>query len=213
MITVYHMRGARGVRILWTCEEIGLSYEVKLVDFAGKPAEYAGLNPSMTIPVMVDDGVVISESIAACQYLAARHGPTPLVVGPDEPGFGDYLQFMMLGEAGLAAPMSAVIGTRLLKDTDPQPGPVEAFIMDGFMRRMAQVERQLADGREFLVGGRLTLADISVSFPIGVVTGVLRRPDLIPPAVQAYRRNLYSRDAFRRAHAHGAAPKDSGAKE
>ena len=208
MITVYHMRGARGVRTLWTCEEMGLPYEVKLVSFTDKPPEYAALNPSMTIPVLVDDGVVISESVAACQYLAARHGPTPLVVGPDEPGFGDYLQFVMLGEAGLAAPMSAVIGTRLLSDPDPTPGPVESFIIDGFARRMVQVERQLADGREFLVGGRLTLADISVSFPIGVVSGVLRRPDLVPPSVQAYRRNLYSRDAFRRAHAHGAAPKE-----
>ena len=208
MITVYHMRGARGVRILWTCEEMGLPYEVVPVDFFNKPPEYAALNPSNTIPLLVDGEVVIAESVAATQYLAARYGPTPLVVGADEPDFPDYLQFVMLGEAGLAAPMSAVIGTRLIATPDPEPGAVERFILDGFERRIALVERQLADGREFLVGGRLTLADISVSFPIGVVTGVLRRPDLVPASVQAYRRNLYSRDAFRRAHAHGAPAKE-----
>jgi hypothetical protein len=50
----------------------------------------------------------------------------------------------------------------------------------------------------------LTLADISVAFPIGIVTGVLKRGDLVPPTVQAYRRRLYQREAFRRAAAHGA---------
>lgn len=203
MITVYHMRGARGVRILWCCEEMGLPYEVKLVGFGDKPPEYAALNPSGTIPVMVDGAVVIPESIAAMQYIAARYGPTPLVVGADEPDFAAYLQFVMLGEAGLSAPTSAVVAAKLIHGHD-DIGPVGQIILDGFQKRIALVERQLADGREFLVGGRLTLADISVAFPIGVATAVLKRGDLIPPTVQAYRRRLYQRDAFRRAAAHGA---------
>jgi glutathione S-transferase len=203
MITVYHMRGARGVRILWCCEEMGLPYEVKLVGFADKPPEYQALNPSGTIPVMVDGAVVITESVAATQYIAARYGPTPLTVAPDEPDFPDYLQFVMLGEAGLSAPTSAVVAAKLIHGLD-DPGPVGRIILDGFRRRIAIVERQLADGREFLVGGRLTLADISVAFPIGIATAVLRHENLIPDSVQAYRRRLYQRDAFRRAAAHGA---------
>jgi glutathione S-transferase len=203
MITVYHMRGARGVRILWCCEEMGLPYAVKLVGFGDKPPEYAALNPAGTIPVMVDGAVVITESIAAMQYIVARHGPTPLAVGPDEPEFPDYLQFVMLGEAGLSAPTSAVVAAKLIHGLD-DTGPLGQIILDGFQRRIALVERQLAGGREFLVGDRLTLADISVAFPIGIATGVLKRGDLIPPVVQAYRRRLYQRDAFRRAVAHGA---------
>jgi glutathione S-transferase len=203
MMTVYHMRGARGVRILWCCEEMGLPYAVKIVGFTEKPPEYAALNPAGTIPVMVDGSVVITESIAAIQYLAARHGPTSLVVQPDEPDFPDYLQFLMLGEAGLAAPASAVVASKLNHGVE-DPGPVGRIILDSFERRLALVERQLADGREFLVGGRLTLADISVAFPIGVATGVLKLGDRIPPPVQAYRRRLYQRDAYRRAAAHGA---------
>ena len=202
MIIVYHMRGARGVRILWCCEEMGLPYTVKPVGFADKPPEYAALNPAGTIPLMVDGSVVIAESIAAIQYLATRYGPTPLVVGPDEPDFAEYLQFVMLGEAGLAAPASAIVAARLIHGLE-DVGPLGEIILDGFARRVALVERQLSGGREFLVGGRLTLADISVAFPIGVVTGVLKHGDLVPPGVQAYRRRLYKREAFRRAAAHG----------
>jgi glutathione S-transferase len=109
----------------------------------------------------------------------------------------------MLGEAGLSAPTSAVVAAKLIHGLD-DPGPVGRIILDGFRRRIAIVERQLADGREFLVGGRLTLADISVAFPIGIATAVLRHENLIPDSVQAYRRRLYQRDAFRRAAAHGA---------
>lgn len=207
MITVYHMRGARGVRILWCCEEMGLPYEVRIVGFGDKPPEYTALNPSGTIPVMVDGAVVIPESIAAMQYIAARYGPTPLVVGPDEPDFPAYLQFVMLGEAGLSAPTSAVVAAKLIHGHE-DIGPVGQIILDGFEKRIALVERQLADGREFLVGGRLTLADISVAFPIGIATAVLKRGDLIPPGVQAYRRRLYQREAFRRAAAHGAPQAD-----
>lgn len=205
MITVYHMRGARGVRILWCCEEMGLPYDVTIVGFGEKPPEYAALNPAGTIPVMVDGETVIVESIAAIQYLAARHGPTDLVVRPDEPDFADYLQFVMLGEAGLSAPMSAVVAAKLIHGIE-DAGSVGQVILDGFERRLALVERQLADGREFLVGGRLTLADISVAFPIGVATGVLRLGDRIPAIVQTYRRRLFQREAFRRAAAHGAPP-------
>ncbi len=204
MITVYHMRGARGVRILWCAEEIGLHYEVKLVGFNDKPPEYGALNPAGTIPVLVDGDAVIVESVAAIQYLAAKHGPTDLVVQPDEPDFADYLQLLWLGEAGLAAPMSSSVFTHLFAPEDEKDNFTRRHIHDGFRRRLEMVERQLADGREFLIGGRLTLADISVTFPLGIAAGVLRMDREIPDSVQAYRRRLYQRPAFRLAAAHGA---------
>ena len=198
------MRGARGIRILWTCEEMALPYQVKPVQLRDSDPEFVALNPSRTVPVMVDGDAIISESVAATQYLAARYGPTPLVVSPDEAGFADYLQFVMFGEAGLAAPMSTVVGVRLMGEEDSPPSAVHRFIIDGFKRRMSQLERQLADGREFLVGGRLTLADISVTFPLGIASGLLKLgEDIIPSSVTAYRRRLYEREAFRRAAAQG----------
>jgi glutathione S-transferase len=201
VITVYHMRGTRGVRILWTCEEMGLPYEVRPVDFTNRPPE--AVNPSGTIPVMVDGEVVITESIAACQYLAERHGPSALSVQPDEQDYPDYLQYLQLGEAGLAAPMTAMVAARLFGPSDETPGFVGQFILDGFRRRMALLEQRLSDGREFLVADRLTLADISVTFPLGGASHLLRLGEMVPPTVQAYRKRLYKREAFRRAALHG----------
>ena len=74
MITVYHMRGARGVRILWCCEEMGLPYEVRPVSFTDKPPEYAGLNPAMTIPLLVDGGVVMVKSAASVPLITTAGG-------------------------------------------------------------------------------------------------------------------------------------------
>jgi glutathione S-transferase len=203
VITVYHMRGSRGVRILWTCEEMGLPYEVRPVNFNDRPDDFVTLNPSRTIPVMVDGDVVITESVAATQYIAQRYGPSPLVVQPEEASYPDYLQFLMLGEAGLSAPMTVQVATHLFAPADGKQSYANDFILDGFRRRMALLEARLSDGREFLVADRLTLADISVTFPLGVASFLLKLGDVIPPAVNAYRRRLYQREAFRRAGVHG----------
>ena len=42
--------------------------------------------------------------------LANRYGPTRLSVAPEGPCRPDYLQYLVLGEAELGAPLSAFIG-------------------------------------------------------------------------------------------------------
>ena len=51
-------------------------------------------------------------------YLAEVYGPTPLALKGGDPGFGDYCQFLVFGEAGLAAPMNAVVGTKFFAPDD-----------------------------------------------------------------------------------------------
>ncbi len=79
MITVYNFaRGARGLRVIWQCEEMGLAYRVETVTYP-TPASYRALNPLGSVPYLEDDdgGVGMSESVAMMLYLADRYGPTP----------------------------------------------------------------------------------------------------------------------------------------
>jgi glutathione S-transferase len=73
--------GARGntrdLRVLWALEEIGLPYEIVGIDHPNHDLDSPGfraLNPFGQIPVVVDDGVVISESGAIVLYLARKSG-------------------------------------------------------------------------------------------------------------------------------------------
>ena len=114
MITIYNFpRGARGIRVFWLCEEMGLAYTPAAVSFPTS-AEYRALNPLGSVPFLEDaGGVAINESVAMMLYLAERYGPTPLLPGKSDPAFARVLQFTVFGEAALAAPMKAPWRARL----------------------------------------------------------------------------------------------------
>ena len=79
MMTIHNFaRGARGQRVMWLCEEMGLAYAVKNHPFP-VPADYRALNPLGTLPFLEDpNGVAVNESVAIMLYIAQRYGPTPI---------------------------------------------------------------------------------------------------------------------------------------
>jgi glutathione S-transferase len=111
MLTLYHCAAARSFRPLWTLEELGLPYDLKMLPFPPRllAKEYLGLNPLGTIPLLLDGGTRMTESAAISQYLATRYGPTPLAVGVNEPDFGAYLNWLHFGEATLTFPQTLVL--------------------------------------------------------------------------------------------------------
>ena len=200
---VYHSPRSRSVRVLWALEELGLDYEVRPAAIFDPSEEFVGVNPSITAPTLVDDdGTVVIESGAILQYLAARHGPTPLTVGPEERDFSAYLQFLWLGEAGLAAPLNALIGTKFMAPEDQQKNFTTGIVVSGFLKRMKLVEARLADGREYLAADRFTLADISVGWTLAL-PDFLGFGHKVADSAKAYRAKLIERPAFQRAAAVG----------
>ena len=203
MIKVYFAPRSRSLRVLWALEEMGLEYEAVPASFREPTPEFLAANPTRTIPALVDGPMVMTESVAILQYLGDRYGPTELTVKPDEAAYPDYLQFLVLGEAGLGAPLNAVLGTRFFGPEDQQQNFTVGLVIEGFLRRLKLVDRQLADGREFLAADRFTLADISVGWTVGL-GGFLGLTDKIAPEVLAYHQRLTERPAYQRAAAVGA---------
>ena len=144
MIKVYFAPRSRSLRVLWALEEMGLEYEAVPASFREPTPEFLATNPTRTIPALVDGPVVMTESVAILQYLGDRYGPTELTVKPDEAAYPDYLQFLVLGEAGLGAPLNAVLGTRFFGPEDQQQNFTVGLVIEGFLRRLKLVDRQLA---------------------------------------------------------------------
>src|ERR1700759_1701202 len=98
-ITLHHCRDARSFRALWTLEEIGAPYELKILPFPPRflAREYLELNPLGPIPLLIDGDTRMTESAAICQYLAERYAGPPLAVAPDEPAYGAYLNALHFG--------------------------------------------------------------------------------------------------------------------
>ena len=166
MITVYGE--GRGFRVVWLLEEMGLAYTLRPVDLmAGvkNDPEFLAINPGGFIPAIVDGDVTMVESIAIMQYLMARNGPTPLAPAPQDPAFPAYLQFLHLGEAGLAASIYFVLGARHFAPEAERNNWSAAQALDVYQTRLRLVTRQLARS-PYLAGDAFTAADISVTYAL-----------------------------------------------
>jgi glutathione S-transferase len=190
---------ARSFRPLWALEELGLSYELKMLPFPPRvfAREYLALNPLGTIPLMIDGDVSMTESAAIVQYLVIRYGPTPLAVGIDEPGFGAYLNWLHFGEATLTFPQTLVLRYSRLEPEERRNPQVAADYAKWFFGRLRAVETAVAD-RETLCAGRFTAADISVGYALLLAERIGLAKDFTP-AVAAYWQRLRQRDGFCRA--------------
>ena len=164
MIRIYHAGRTRSCRAIWMAQEMGLAFEAVPTAFP-TDAEYRRINPLGTLPAMMDGNVKIFESVAIIDYLARRYGPTPLAPEPDEPGFGDYLQFLHMGEATLSGPLTYLLHARFFGPKEAQDNWSLGDIRKTFADRLRLVSERLA-AAHFVAADRFTAADISVGYAL-----------------------------------------------
>ena len=200
MATLYHAANARSLRVLWTLAELGASVEVKTLPFPPrvKQPDYLSVSPAGTIPALVDGDRVMTESLAICEYLAAKHA-SPLVVAPGEPERTSFLEWLWYGESTLMTPISRMGRVASLPVKGEAIDVVMADGRESLAARLKSLEQRL-EGRDFLVAGRLTLADVSVGYPLHLIA-VFGIDVPLGARTAAYRERLRARPAFVRAAA------------
>lgn len=83
-ITLFGSARSGAMRTLWILAELDLPFEHVPYDWNAselRSVEFLALNPAGAIPLLVDGGVVVAESMAIALYLAKRYGdagPAPL---------------------------------------------------------------------------------------------------------------------------------------
>ncbi|MES2895807.1 MAG: glutathione S-transferase family protein [Pseudomonadota bacterium] len=200
MPTLYHCADARSFRALWALEELGVPYELKLLPFPPRvrAPEYLAENPLGTIPLLVDGATRMTESSAIVQYLAVKHGG-PLLVSPDDPAYGAWLNWLYLGEATLTFPQTLVLRYTRLEPRERRNPQVAEDYSRWFMARLRAVDTALQSA-EHLCAGRFTAADISVGYAL-LLAQTLGLHERFSPAVSAYWARLQERDGFKHAKA------------
>ena len=196
---LYHCPDARSLRPLWTLEEMGLDYE--LVDMEFPPRftfpGYLDINPLGTVPTFIDGDLTMTESSGICHYLVEKYGPTNLAVPPNDPEYGEYLNWLYRSDATLTFPQTLVLRyTRLEPEERRQPQVAEDYAI-WYHARLRCVEISLQD-REHLVANRFTIADIAVGYALflGISLGLDAR---YKPRTKAYMQRLMAREGFQRA--------------
>lgn len=198
MITLYHCARARSFRALWALEEMGLSYELVHMQFPPRFLEpgYLARNPLGTVPTFIDGETVMTESSAIVQYLVTRYGPTDLAVRPDEPGYGAYLNFLVMGEATLTFPQTIYLRYAMFAPEEKRNPQAAADYVQWFASRARAAAGLI--GTRYVCAERFTAADISFAYAIKLALSI-GLEDAVPPELNAYWRGLQDRPALQRA--------------
>ena len=98
MLTLFHAPQSRSSRILWLLEELGADYRIEITgiprpDGTGA-ADARNPHPDKKVPALVDDGVLVTESIAIVQYLADKFPAAGLAPKIGDPKRGPYLSWL-----------------------------------------------------------------------------------------------------------------------
>jgi glutathione S-transferase len=203
MITIYNAPGSRSLRVVWMCDEMGLPYEARTDSLLQPSEEFRRLHPGVTFPAMVDGDLVLTESIAILQYLADRYGPTPLAPGPGDREYPHYLEFLVFGEASLAAFVTPLVATRYRAPAEQRENATADILRQMAAQRFGAVERRL-ETAPYMAGKDFTAADISVGYACSLALGM--KACTLGERTAAYWERLQERPAFRRAHAVGRQP-------
>lgn len=201
-IKLYHCAASRSIRPLWTLEEMGLDYELEVMEFPPRFLHdgYMNINPLGTVPFMRDGQISMTESAAMTQYLVDTYGPTPLALTTADKDYADYLNWLHRSDATLTFPQTIV-----LRYTQLEPDISLKKVVDDytawFLSRLRSVETAMAT-REYLCAGRFTIADICVGFALYMADAVLGLRAAFKPATESYYQRLIQRPAFQRATAH-----------
>ena len=164
-IKIYSCEGSRGMRPMWTLEEMNIDYEVEMLPFPPRvfSPKYLEVNSLGAIPYLEDGNVRMTESVGMCQYFVEKYGPTDLQVRPDEDDFAAYLNWLAHSDAIPTFPQTVILRYIL-----QEPGVVDAAAAEyrkWFISRLRLLEKNLED-KEYLCCNRPTIVDICVSYVI-----------------------------------------------
>ena len=197
-IKLYHCKGARSVRPLWTLEEMGIAYELESMKFPPRffREGYLDINPLGTVPAMTDGDVLMTESSGICQYLVDVHGPSDIGLTLKDKDYGDYLNWLYRSDATLTFPQTLVLRYTQLEPEERRVKQVVDDYTQWFFARLRSVEQATGDN-EFLCAGRFTIADIAVGYALYLADTLGLRAGF-KPNTEAYLKRLEARPAFQR---------------
>lgn len=152
---LYWAPQTRSARALWMLEEVGVDYELQLVDIRATDRqdsdEFLAASPMAKVPALVDGEVRMSESAAICLYVADRYCQGTLAPALDDPQRGQFLYWLMYTPAVIEPAMAE-------KFNEVEPAPQRSG-WGSFDLMVGTLEDGIRD-KEWILGEQFTAADV-----------------------------------------------------
>ena len=156
----------RAFKVLFAANQLGITYETVLVDFAKqaqKSPGFTALNPNQRMPVLEEDGYVLWESNAIVQYLASKK-PESGLLPADLKARMTAIKWQFWETAHWDPACAIFMFENVVKKLFGigEASPAELKRGEELLARLAPVlDEQLGKSR-YVAGDSLTVADISL---------------------------------------------------
>ena len=192
MYTVVGTARTRAARVLWLLEELALPY--RHVTAAPQSAGVTVFNPAGKVPVLIVEGVSITDSTAILTFLADRHGQFTHPAGTLDRARQDSLTQFLLDEFDSALWVAA--RHSFILPAELRMPAIKSSLHWEFERSQRVLVQRMGDG-DFLMGDMMTVPDIILGH-CGAWAGLAKFP-IAEPRLTEYLARLYARPAFQRA--------------
>jgi glutathione S-transferase len=164
---LYEFAPTRSIRVRWTLQELGVDFEsvtVNLLAGEHRHPEFLKINPAGRVPVLVDDDLVLTESVAIVLYLAEKYPHTGLIP-TDLKQRSQVYRWLLFTATELEQPL-----WRISRHTVLYPEPLRlpadvSLARQDFTEMVAVMEEQM-QGCQFIVGDTVTIADFVCAYTL-----------------------------------------------
>jgi glutathione S-transferase len=204
---LYGFGPTRSLRVLWALKELDIDFEfvpVNMLRGEHKHPDFLRINPTGKVPVLVDGDVVIPESAAIILYLADKYREKGLMP-EDLKARAEVYRWALFVVTELEQPLWRITRhTSIYPEEKRLPADI-ALAKEEFLSMAAVLDAHL-DGRRFIVGENITVADCVTAYLIDLADELKLLGDF--PRLRAYLEKMYARpsapqriaDAFKAIH-------------
>lgn len=192
MITLYEFAPTRSIRARWVLQELGVEFQSVTIDLRKgehRSPQFLAINPAGKVPALVDGDLVLTESVAIALYLAERF-PDQRLLPQDIGERAQVYRWLLFTATELEQPLWRIAQHTFLYPKEKRlPAEVELARED--FRRVAPVVESHLDGRTFVVGAALTIADLVLAYTLDWANELNLLDGL--PRARAYFERMYTR--------------------
>ncbi|WP_038853209.1 glutathione S-transferase family protein [Bordetella petrii] len=189
---LYGMGPTRSLRARWALQELDAQFEFVPVDLqAGehRHPDFLRLNPAGKLPVLVDGDQVITESAAIVMYLAEKYADKGLMPASLQDRAQAY-RWSFFAVTELEQPLWRIARHSFVYPEAKRLPADISLAREEFLEMAAVLDRHM-EGREFIVGERISIADCVTAYVLdwgnenGLVAGFAN--------LAAYLERMYAR--------------------
>ena len=184
----------RDIRAMWAMEECGINYETIGLDCGPNGLQderwFESISPFKQIPVIDDNGYILTESGAILFYIAEKSGK---LIPNDLQGRAQVYRWAITSLNNIEPFALPVFFADLQGDSNPHMKALRPWNV-GILGRFFPTLDKILKNQSFIVGAEFTVADIVLT----CVLREIRKNEVLNeyPHIQNYRRRCEERPAF-----------------